>query len=83
MNEEDITVRENGAPAQLAAAVRQIVLIASGWLVGKGYIPADMAGALGTLVLVGVPFAWGQYRQWSTHQKIVTLVAASDKASFK
>lgn len=83
MNESDVTVNENPAPAQFAAALRQVMLAVGGWAIGRGYLQADTLAAIGTVAMLLGPFVYGQIKQWNTHKKLVTLVEASDKASFK
>lgn len=47
---------------QLAAAVRQIVLIVGGYAIGKGWLDGDTVEMLGAVALVAVPLIWGQMR---------------------
>ena len=83
MGEQDITVRENPALEQFTAGFRQVLLVVGGWAVGKGYLESDTVAMIGTLAVILGPLLYGQIKQWNNHKKIVTLVAASDKASFK
>ncbi|CCW20149.1 hypothetical protein EBBID32_45200 [Sphingobium indicum BiD32] len=45
---------------QIAAGVRQIVLIVGGYAIGKGWLAADTVEMLGAVALVVVPLVWGQ-----------------------
>ncbi len=47
---------------QLNAALRQIGIAAGGWAIGRGYLDTDTATAIGTILLVVVPFVWGQIK---------------------
>ena len=68
-----ITVNANPAVDQLGSAVRALVIALGSYAAGKGWIPADIAGALGTLIVVGVPFVWGQLKMRSLSQKAATM----------
>lgn len=48
--------------AQIAAGVRQIVLIVGGYAIGKGWLDGDTVEMLGAVALVAVPLIWGQFR---------------------
>lgn len=54
---------------QLAAAVRQIVLVAGGWAVGKGYLESDTVAAIATVAVIAVPLIWGQIKTRKLAQK--------------
>lgn len=83
MNESNIEVRENPALEQFTAALRQVMLAVGGWAVGRGYLAGDTLVAIGTVAALVGPFLYGQFKQFNNHKKLVTLVEASDKASFK
>lgn len=46
--------------SQVAAGVRQVVLIVGGYAMGKGWLGADTVEMLGAVTLVVVPLIWGQ-----------------------
>lgn len=83
MEESDVVVRENPALEQFTAALRQIMLVVGGWAVGKGFLATDTLAAIATVATILAPFLYGQWKGFTAHRKLVTLVAASDKASFK
>lgn len=45
---------------QLAAAIRQIVLVLGGFAVGKGWLEDDTVTAIATIAVILVPLVWGQ-----------------------
>ncbi|MBA4756304.1 MAG: hypothetical protein H2050_15870 [Sphingobium sp.] len=54
---------------QIAAGVRQIVLILGGFAIGKGWLGADTVEMLGAVALVVVPLVWGQISTRKLAQK--------------
>lgn len=83
MEEQDVVVRESPALEQFTAALRQIMLAAGGWAVGRGYLQGDTLVAIGTVATLIGPFLYGQFKQWNNHTKLVTLASASNKATVK
>lgn len=58
-----VTVSRNAVTKdQLWAALRQVATVIGGWAIGKGYMDAGTASALGTILLIGVPIAIGQIK---------------------
>lgn len=47
---------------QIAAGVRQIVLIIGGYAIGKGWLDGDTVEMLGAVALIAVPLIWGQIK---------------------
>jgi len=83
MEESDIKVRESGVPSQVAMNIRITLFWLNGLAVGKGWFPNEVGAAVIGIVWFGAPWLWANWRELFTHKKLVTLVAASDKASFK
>ncbi len=73
---EPVVVSESPLNDQLGNALRAFLIALSAYASGKGWIPADIGGAAVGLVMVGVPFVWGQLKTRSTHAKL--LAVASD-----
>lgn len=70
-------VNESAVPAQLMALVRDGLLAATAWAIGKGYIDQ----ATGTqLVMFGAGLATIAWRQFVTHSAHKKLVAAASEA---
>lgn len=72
---EPIKVNSSPVPAQIWAGLRQVVPPVVAFLIGRHYIPDDVA----TLILaiaagIGVPIAFGQY---STRAQAQTLAAVA------
>ncbi len=74
---DTIVVSENGIPAQLYSAGRTIAIAVGMWAVGRGWLSAGTATALGTILLVAAPFVYGQLKVWFNHKKMVVLAASS------
>lgn len=53
---------------QLEAAVRQTLTAVGAYAAGRGWLPADLAGALVGLAMVGGPFLWSQARARQSHK---------------
>lgn len=47
---------------QIAAGVRQIVLVIGGYAVGKGWLDGDAVDMPAAVALIAVPLIWGQIR---------------------
>jgi hypothetical protein len=75
---QPILVNATPTSDQLYAAVRQIGMAVGAWAIGKGYLQADTATALGTIALVAVPFVYGQLKTRLRAQQLAT-VASSPK----
>lgn len=54
---------------QIAAGVRQVILIIGGYAIGKGWLDGDTVEMLGAVALVVVPLVWGQMRTRKLAQK--------------
>lgn len=52
----------NPVPAQLAAGVRQILLVIGGIAIGKGWLAADTVDAIVAVALILLPLVYGQWR---------------------
>lgn len=52
----------NPVPAQLAAGVRQILLVLGGIAIGKGWLAADTVDAISACALILLPLVYGQWR---------------------
>lgn len=72
-----ITIDESAVPSGLAAALRQILLVVGGYLIGRGYIQADTWAAIGTVATVAAPFVYGQYITWAKHRDSVEVFDAA------
>jgi hypothetical protein len=73
-----IFAHRTATPDQAWAAARQIVMAAGAWAIGKGWLQADTAGALGTLALIVAPFVIGQLKTRLRAQQLAA-VASSPK----
>ena len=54
---------------QIAAGIRQVVLIIGGYAIGKGWLEADAVETIAAVALVIVPLVWGQLRTRSLAKK--------------
>lgn len=52
----------NPVPAQLAAGVRQILLVLGGIAIGNGWLAADTVDAIVAVALILLPLVYGQWR---------------------
>lgn len=71
--DDPITINESPVPASLTSLVRQITLVAGGWMVGKGYLDQSTAAAIGSILVIAAPLVWGQIKQWTRHNELVSL----------
>ena len=74
---EPIQINASATPGALAAAVRQVLLVAGGWAVGKGYLDNDTVTALITIAVIVGPLVYGQIKGIRTHEKLVTVAEAA------
>lgn len=79
---QPIVVNESPIPDNIMAGMRQILLAAGAWAAGRGYLEGDTATALATILLVIVPFAYGQYKTWVRGGQLAFLARrAPDKVA--
>ena len=71
--EPQIVVNESPIPDNIATALRSIAIAVGAWAVGKGYLEEDIASALGTVLLVLVPFVWSQIKTYKRSNQLATL----------
>lgn len=74
-NETPPIVAPNPATDQAWSALRQIAIAAGGWAIGRGYLEADTAAAIGTVLLLATPVIYGQ---WQTRHRAKQLGAIRD-----
>lgn len=61
---------------QMGELTRQILMAVSGYLVGRGWLTADMATTLGGIAATAIPIIWGMVRQ----TKLGNIVAGANAA---
>ncbi len=71
-NETPPIIAPNPTVDQAWAALRQILLALGGWAIGRGYLKEDTALAIGTILMIGIPFVYGQ---WQTIHRAKQIVA--------
>ena len=73
-----IEVNRTPTKDQLGSAFRSLLMGLGTWAVGRGYLEADTATGIVTILLVAVPFLYGQ---WKIRTRGLQLahVAASPK----
>ncbi len=62
---------------QVLSATRNILSLVCGFLVGHGYVSADLATAVVGVVMALVPFGWGYYMH-TDNEKLKAVEALSD-----
>lgn len=71
-----VQVNANSLPDQFWTGVRQIATVVGAWAVGKGYLQADTASALGAILLVAVPIAYGQWKTYLRATQLATIASS-------
>jgi len=61
----------------LLSVLRAVLNLGAGYLVGKGYLSADLATALVGAVLIAAPMVWGAWQKFEADKKTRALVAAA------
>lgn len=72
-----IIVSESAVPTQVMAALRQLLVAAGGYLVGRGWLTGELVEALVPALLLLVPFAWSQLKVRRVQAKLVTAASAA------
>jgi uncharacterized membrane protein len=60
VEERPIVVSGSAIPEQLAQAIRTALIAIAGYMAGKGWLDEELASAILPVVLLLVPFVWGQ-----------------------
>lgn len=77
----DTTPGNTVATDSTMSAIRTLLGVLAGWLVGKGYLSQDQAGPVVSAVLVIAPVLWGVVEKFKsekvTQARIVAAVATA------
>jgi len=73
-----IEVNASAVPEQVSSAFRTLLVAVGGYMAGRGWIDGNIAAALVPVIVIGVPFAWGQLRLFKVHGERVVMAAAAD-----
>ena len=73
--QKPVEVSPSATGDQLSSALRSLLVAAGAYASGMGWIPADVAGALVTVIWLGVPFVWGQIKVRTRHDQLLTVAA--------
>lgn len=68
-------VNSNQLPGLAAAALRYIASPLAAYLLGKGYITADQATEVGTVLIVVGSAVWGLYGTWKSKHTVVKIAS--------
>lgn len=71
-----ILVNPTPTPDQAWSALRSAGIAVGAWAIGRGYLQADTASALGAILLVVVPFVIGQLKTRRRAQELVTVASS-------
>lgn len=72
-----IVVDSSAIPSGLMLGLRQVALAAGSYLIGRGYLSADTATAIGSVLLIVAPVVWGQVRSYLKKRQDVTIANAA------
>lgn len=73
MAEEKIVVTGSSLPNVSKRTLQQVCIAVGSFLVGRGWLSADTASALGAVALVLLPALWQQIGGWVSHREKVDL----------
>jgi len=74
---EPIIVNGSIVPAALFTLLRQIVLTASGYFLGKGSLDGEVAEATAWLLVFGGTLAYGQLKGWLERRQLIAVAEAA------
>ena len=77
MGDEPIHVGASALPQNLMALLRDALLAATAWGIGKGYIDQVTGTQIVGVGLAIATIAWRQFVTYRVHQKLVTTANAS------
>lgn len=63
-------------PANVASTLRSLLVMLSGYLVGKGWLSADIGSALVAVGLYVAPMAWSYLKNHNTKKTVVAALQA-------
>jgi len=64
----------------LLSLFRALLQLGAGYLIGKGYLTADIANALIGVALVVAPMAWGMWQKYQADKKARAAIDAATHA---
>lgn len=74
---EPIIVNGSIVPAALFTLLRQLVLTASGYLLGKGALDGEVAEAAAWLLIFAGTLAYGQFKGWLERRQLIAVAEAA------
>lgn len=72
-----IEVNSNSVPAELGALVRYAVTSLGGYVVGKGWIDAELLNIIVGLAMVALPTVYGMWKTRTARKVLVTVASAA------
>jgi hypothetical protein len=66
----------SAVPDILISQVRIALVAVSGWMVGQGYITAEMGAQVGGAAVIIGTALWSWYANWKKNQKLKDAIAA-------
>jgi hypothetical protein len=74
---DPIIVNGNIVPAALFTLLRQIVLTASGYFLGKGSLDGEVAEAAAWVLVFAGTLAYGQIKGWLERRELIAVAEAA------